>query len=289
MSVTRLPVPALRPFVSLVWASDGVPAARYAQPRYEHALPGGAMHLVFRLTDDPLRILDGGSNAQPQAMPNLQATPNLQALAGAMIGGVRSRYYLREMAAPSCSVGAVLRPGAAALLFGAPADEFAERHTPLDALWGSAAASLREQLLDAAHAEARLALLEAALLARLPRVLGMHPAIAAVLADLHALPSVAAAVQCSGLSHRQFIAQFRHAMGLAPKTWLRVHRFQCALQALRHDENLALARLAVEAGYSDQAHFNREFLEFAGVTPVAYQRQAPHEANHLPVDTKDRR
>jgi AraC-like DNA-binding protein len=241
------------------------------------------MHLVFRLTDDPLRILDGGSNAQPQAMPNLQA------IAGAMIGGARSRYYLREMAAPSCSVGAVLRPGAAALLFGAPADAFAERHTPLDALWGSSAASLREQLLDAANAEARLALLEAALLARLPRVGGMHPAIAAVLADLHALPSVAAAVHRSGLSHRQFIAQFRHAVGLAPKTWLRVRRFQRALQALRHDESYALATLSVAAGYSDQAHFNREFLEFSGVTPAAYQRRAPHEANHLPVDTNDRR
>jgi AraC-like DNA-binding protein len=260
-----------------------VATARYAQPRYEHALPGGAMHLVFRLTDDPLRILDVGRDAQAKA------TPNYKLLAGAMIGGARSRYYLREMTAPSCSVGAVLRPGAAALLFGAPADEFAERHTPLNALWGSAAASLREQLLDAANAEARLALLEAALLARLPRVCGMHPAIAAMLADLHTLPSVTAAVQRSGLSHRQFIAQFRHAVGLAPKTWLRVRRFQRALQALRHDENLALARLAVEAGYSDQAHFNREFLEFAGVTPVAYQRQAPHEANHLPVDTKDRR
>lgn len=277
MVVTRSPLAGLQPFVSLIWASDGVATARYAQPRYEHALPGGAMHLVFRLTDDPLRILGAGSDARPQA------------IAGAMIGGARSRYYLRELAAPSYSIGAVLRPGAAALLFGAPADEFAERHTPLDALWGSAAASLREQLLDAANAEARLALLEAALLARLPRVCGMHPAIAAMLADLHALPSVAAAVQRSGLGHRQFIAQFRHAVGLSPKTWLRVRRFQCALQALRNDKSCALATLSVAAGYSDQAHFNREFLEFTGVTPVAYQRQAPREANHLPVDTKDRR
>lgn len=283
MTISRPPIAALRPYLSLIWASDGVATARFAQPRYEHALPGGVMHLVFRLTDDPLRILDVGRDAQPQAAPKFQA------MAGAMIGGARSRYYLREMAAPSCSVGAVLRPGAAALLFGAPADEFAERHTPLDALWGSAAARLREQLLDAANADARLALLEAALLARLPRVLGMHPAIAAMLADLHALPSVAAAVQRSGLSHRRYIARFRHSVGIVPKTWLRVRRFQRALQALRQGEDRALATLAIKVGYSDQAHFNREFLEFAGVTPVAYRRQAPSEANHLPVDTNDRR
>jgi hypothetical protein len=32
-----------------------------------------------------------------------------------------------------------------------------------------------------------------------------------------------------------------------------------------------------------------EFAEFAGVTPAAYLRQAPREANHLPVGTKERR
>lgn len=280
MAVTRRPLAVLQPFVSLVWASDGVAPAHWAQPRYEHALPGGAMHLVVRLTDSPLRIIGAGSDASPQRVAN------------AMIGGARSRFYLREMAAPSCSVGAVLRPGAAALLFGAPADELAERHTPLDVLWGSSAAGLRERLLEAANANARLALLEAALLARLsclPRAHALHPAIAAVLGDMHALPTVAAAVQRSGLNHRQFIAQFRQAVGLAPKTYARVCRFQRALQALRQDEDRALASLAAAAGYSDQAHFNREFLEFAGVTPTAYQRRVPCGADHLPVDTKDRR
>ncbi|MEW5757324.1 MAG: helix-turn-helix domain-containing protein [Pseudomonadota bacterium] len=63
-----------------------------------------------------------------------------------------------------------------------------------------------------------------------------------------------------------------------------VLRFQRALQSLREGEPLSLASLAAETGYSDQAHFNRDFLAFTGVTPMTYQKLSPREANHLPVD-----
>lgn len=255
----------------MVWASDGAPLERFAQPAHEHLLPGGAMHLVFRLSDSPLRILDpAAASAQP--------------VGAAMVGGVRSRYYIREMSAPSCSVGAVLRAGAAEQLFGVSTGALAERHTPLEDLWGAAARSVRDRLLEAGSGAARLAILEAVLAARLPRVRGLHPAIAAVLDALPALPSVEAAVQHSGLSHRRFIAQFRHAVGLAPKLYLRVLRFQRALRLIRQGRVASLAEIAAEAGYSDQAHFNREFLEFAGATPTSYLRRAPDDANHLPVE-----
>jgi AraC-like DNA-binding protein len=131
--------------------------------------------------------------------------------------------------------------------------------------------------------QARLALLEAELLARLARSRhGMHPAIARVLEVLPSLPSVNAAVRLSGLSHRQFIVHFRQAVGLAPKAWLRVQRFQHALRRL-HAAAEPLAAVAAEAGYADQAHFSREFQALAGVTPRAYRAIAPREANHLPV------
>jgi len=41
--------------------------------------------------------------------------------------------------------------------------------------------------------------------------------------------------------------------------------------------------LALEAGYSDQSHFNRDFLEIAGMTPQAYRRAAPASPNHVPA------
>lgn len=272
MRIKRLPIPALRPFVAQVWAGDSPAGGTYEQPAREHVLPTGMMHLVFRLTDSPLRILGAANDRRPQR------------IGGAMVGGARSRFYVRESAAPSCSVGAVLRPGAAMLLFGVSADELAERHTPLEELWGASAGGMRERLLETGSAEKRLAVLEAMLAARLPRGRSLHPAIAAVLDEMDSLPSIEAAVQRSGISHRSFIAHFRRIVGVGPKTYRRVLRFQRALQFLRQGKPFSLASLATEAGYSDQAHFNREFLEFAGVTPKTYQILSPCEANHLPVD-----
>lgn len=274
MSVKRLPIPALRPFLALVWASDSAATELYGQPAREHVLPNGMMHIVFRLTDYPLRIL--GSQNDPQGQP----------VGCSIIGGARSRFYIRELSAPSCSVGAVLRPGAAEILFDTTADELAERHTPLEELWGASTRSVRERLLEAKNAEDRLAVLEATLAARLPRVRSLHPAIASVINKMHSLQSVEAAVQQSGVSHRQFIAHFRRAVGLAPKTYLRVLRFQRALQSFKQGKAISLVSVAAEAGYSDQAHFNRDFLEFTGVTPTTFQRLSSSELNHLPVDAR---
>jgi AraC-like DNA-binding protein len=229
-------------------------------------LPGGMMHLVFRLTEHPLRIAASRDERG-------------ELVASSLVGGARSRYYVRETSAPSCSVGALLHPGVAELLFGATADELAERHTSLEDLWGAPARQARDRILDAATLDGRLAALESILAARLPRVRSMHPAVAAVIDEMRTMPSIAASVQRSGVSHRHFIANFRRSVGLTPKTYLRVLRFQHALQALRGGAGLAAA--AVDAGYSDQSHFNRDFLELAGVTPSTYLRLSPRETNHV--------
>ena len=262
----------LRPFISLVWAGADTATEQYAQTALEHVLPTGAMHLVIRLTDDPLRIYDSSDD------------PIGQSVGDSIIGGARSRFYVREMAAPSCSVGAVLRASVAYLLFGVGADELAGRHTSLTDLWGGSARSLRERLLETPTADERLAVFESALAARLPQVRLMHPAIAAALHDMHSIESVEAAVRRGGISHRHFIELFRRSIGLTPKSYMRVARFQYALQYFERDHPMSLAQIAAQAGYSDQSHFNRDFLEFSGVTPAAYQQIRPRELNHLPID-----
>lgn len=264
-------MPALRPFVSLVWASAGSGWDGSAPSVREHALPSGMMHLVLRLNDSPLRIVD------PRYGPIARTMP------AGLVGGARSGFYVREFSGASCSVGAVLRPGAAQCLFGVDADELAERHTPLDALWGVAASRLWAQLKERPAAEDRLDLLEAELLARLPCVQGLHPAIACVLSEGAAAWTVGDAVRLSGVSHRRFIALFRQSVGLPPKSWLRVQRFQRVLTNLCRHSDEPLAALASGAGYSDQSHFNRDFLAFTGFTPQAYRGLSPDHANHLPI------
>jgi len=102
-----------------------------------------------------------------------------------------------------------------------------------------------------------------------------------VLHDLRAFRPVHEAVQRSGYSHRALIGLFAGAVGLTPKRYARVRRFHGALR--RAVPDASWADIAADLGYSDQAHFVREFREFAGVTPSGYRRAAPRFAHHVPV------
>jgi AraC-like DNA-binding protein len=99
----------------------------------------------------------------------------------------------------------------------------------------------------------------------------------------------------SDVSHRSFITRFRNSVGLSPKTFSRVRRFQRVISALSlttdgaaatlssRTRRMSLAQLAVDAGYADQAHLCRDFVEFAGVSPSAYLQLAPVQPNHVPL------
>ena len=274
-NVNRLPRAALCPFVERVWAFDETAeVAHYQRPRREHVIPTGGMHLVFRLSDDPLRLFDDQQDRDGRTV-------------GAMVvGGARTRFYIRDVSKPLCSVGALLRPGAAEILFGVHADELSGKHTALEDLWGSRAGSMRAELAELSSPAERLDAFERMLANRLPIVRGLHPAVARALQQFQATQSVYEVVRQSGCSHRRFIMLFSRAVGLTPKKYCRVLRFQRVLRRARAGGVASLIDVAMASGYSDQPHFNREFREFTGVTPMEYRAAAPVAPHHVAVESR---
>jgi len=191
----------------------------------------------------------------------------------------------------------MLAPGASAALFGVPADELSLRHTPLDGLWGADAERLCDELAGLDSLEQRVSRFEHRLMERLPPVRGLHPGVAVAL-DPHLEPedptdwkrsmsgsgSVEGAAYRAGLSHRRFGQLVREAVGLSPKKWLRLVRFQRAVAWAASDPLVPWSEVALALGYSDQSHFNREFREFSGLTPGEYRRLAPSSPNHVPYE-----
>jgi AraC-like DNA-binding protein len=267
----RAPSARLRPFVCTLWATEPGPGAAAGPGGTEHVLPTGSMHLVFRLGGDPVRLLPAAQAAQP--------------LGHAVVGGARASFYAKEAGGAAASVGAQLYPGAAELLFGVPSDVLAERHTDLADLWGPRAGHALEQLQGTRTLAARLDMLEHLLAARLAPWRGLHPAVAQALRHIGEPVTVQWLVQQSGLSHRQFSAQFQRAVGLAPKAYARVLRFQRVLHGVhsraRAGAPVQWADAAQAAGYFDQPHFNREFRAMAGVTPESYRARLPAQPHHL--------
>ncbi len=106
---------------------------------------------------------------------------------------------------------------------------------PLDALWGAAAADLRERLLAASAVEQRFRVMEEVLLARLRWPVERHPAVRFALGHLNGGPqmkSIGEITERPGLSPRRFIELFRREVGLTPKLYCRVRRFQQALRLI---------------------------------------------------------
>jgi len=199
------------------------------------------------------------------------------------VGGVRASFCVKDISDPGGSVGAQLHAGAAEILFGMPAEELAGRHTLLDDLWGHSATLILDQLMDTQSLERRLDLLESILVSRVPTVRRLHPAVAHALTRFTVIGSVQEIVKETGYSHRRFIELFRREVGLPPKAFSRILRFQQAINTVASDPAALWADLALDAGYSDQSHFNREFREFAGITPEEYRRISPFSANYVPI------
>jgi AraC-like DNA-binding protein len=89
---------------------------------------------------------------------------------------------------------------------------------------------------------------------------------------------VAAALE---VSHRHFIARFAEAVGLTPKRFARLVRFGRVLRRLEKRPETDLAEIAFDAGYADQAHFNRDFRTFSGISPGEYRKRGG-AGRHVP-------
>jgi AraC-like DNA-binding protein len=75
-----------------------------------------------------------------------------------------------------------------------------------------------------------------------------------------------------GWSRRHLAARFRTELGMPPKAVARILRFERAVARLRAGDDLA--ELALDCGYYDQAHFNRDFRAFADATPTELRQPA---------------
>lgn len=169
-----------------------------------------------------------------------------------------------------------LTPLGASRLFAVPLHHLANRTVALEDLLGPALRPLVERLYETRGWAGRFALLDAFLLARLHHRPPPDPRAAGALqriARSHGGVDIGTLAREAELSRKQLIGLFREQVGLPPKTVARLHRFDRARRHLERGATMDLAQVAVACGYYDQAHFNRDFRNFAGLSPTAFLRE----------------
>ncbi len=63
---------------------------------------------------------------------------------------------------------------------------------------------------------------------------------------------------------------FAHYLGIHPKLYTRIVRFNTVKELLDSTDTTNITPLALDCGFYDSSHFISEFKAFAGVTPTAY-------------------
>ncbi len=261
-----IPRPPLSSFVKVFWYWDG-----YIQPHaQERLLPDGSMTIAFSLGGDRVRRYDAAYGSMPSQV----------------ICGARSTYMVTDTADMVTTLGIQFKPGGAFPFLGLPACELDDQCVALEDLFGESARSLRYRLLEAATPKEKFAAAEQWLYARLAKPLERHPAVEFATAQLlHGSlgAPLSRLLDRIGYSQRHFNQLFADEVGLTPKRFLRVRRFQRVISLIPGGKSVGWAELALRCGYYDQAHFVHDFRSFSGLTPSAYLCHRTPHLNHVPV------
>lgn len=250
--VSRSPDSQLTEFVDALWyLSDAPTHAR------ERILPSGTIELVINLHEDEFRIYDPDH------------TDRYRRFSGAIVSGAYRRFFVIDTLEHASIIGVHFKPAGAAPFLGIPPGELRDAHVDLDMLWGPHTAELREQLRTANDAAERFAILENALIARLSSAHRPHDAVRFAVERLES-PEVTVGEIATGVqwSHRRLLRSFTAEVGVNPKLFGRLRRFQRARALAERGPSPDWARLAVDCGYFDQSHLIRDFVAFSGFTPT---------------------
>ena len=265
------PEPPLSHFVENIWYYDGHNVG-YSR---EKILPDGAIELIIDLDSWPKRIFEDETT-----------TDRFRTVKKAWISGERTRYIVIGTDNVHM-IGIRFKPGGAYPFFGFPICELSEWVTELDLIWGRMIYSLRDRLLEVDSPEEKIKTFEAFLLEQVQRSLEPNRAISFAIHRLQNSPQFLAIRDLAnqiGITQKHLISQFEKIVGLRPKSFARVVKFQKVLKLVEDRKQVEWASIAYECGYYDQAHFIKEFHTFSGLNPSAYLTQRGENLGYIPID-----
>ena len=171
------------------------------------------------------------------------------------------------------TVGAYFRPGCASRFFDTPLSDLADTAVPVDDIWGTRRSPSPSELADLDEA-ARIDRLESILLARL-----RHQRQPTTSVDIEGLAgsalreggraTVEDMARAAGVSRQHLARTFRERIGVGPKRFSRLARFQSVLAYAGTRVAIDWARVALDMGFADQSHMVAECRQFSGLTPQA--------------------
>jgi len=262
------PDPPLDAHVEMLWFVAG--RANYARDR---RLPTGRAHLLFNLGSPPTLFARAGGRSADRTF------------ATCWIAGQCESYIETGSHGETVLLGAQFRGLGAWRLLRIAQHELRDEVVEIEALLGDRVLQLRQRLLEAGSPGICFALLEQWLLERLANGGDPHPAIieaSRILLATHGQTDLRTLSQRTGCSREYLIRRFREQVGLTPKSYANILRFNRALELARLPK-ASWTHVAHDCGYYDQAHLVRDFQRYAGRTPATLLRDQRPDAGSVVI------
>jgi len=245
----------------------------------ERIVPDGTVNLIIEL-DGRERFVFDNRTGEP-----------LHSCRGSWISGVHTNYLtIGDTSAGSTLAVTQFSLGRARALLHQDLSEINDRVAPATELLGNSVVRLRDQLLAAGSAGERLAILDSYWTQRFDPTLDAPAVVQDAVNRLKLSPGEINITQLVDdhreISHRHFVALFKRHIGPTPKRLQRILRFAKVFEHIQAEEGVDWAQTSLELGYSDQAHFVREFVEFSGFRPQEYLKLGHDRSNFFPEDER---
>lgn len=191
------------------------------------------------------------------------------------IGGPATKRFSTVLEGKGRVFAVKFKPAGFQPFAGVSVSKFADRTVPLGEVFGNSGDELDETIIAAATDEARIAAVEDLLSERSfkedAKVGLVNEIVYSVLAEREIL-RVDDLVERFGLNKRTLQRLFAKYVGVSPKWVIQRYRLHEAAEILAAGEPASQIDLALDLGYSDQAHFVRDFKAIVGVSPGAYAK-----------------
>ena len=216
---------------------------------------------------------------------NLSFTPGL----GAEVQGPRPAVSRHPLTGAGRVFGVKFRPGGFCAFTGRPGEHLADWTAGARAVFGPEVDDLGAIALGGSD-EAAAAAAYRFLVERMPphvdpRYERLLEIVAAILTD-RTITKVEQVAERFATTPKSLQRMFRSFVGLGPKWLIRRYRLHDAAELLAAGGEVSLARLAVELGWSDQAHFTHDFKDAIGLPPAEYAEQCASAARELVLDAR---
>ena len=246
----------LTSFIKCFWTLEYSGSSGSAVPA-EPVLPDGCPEIVFNLSDRFLRLHAGKEDLQPSAL-----------FAGQMSSSISIR--------PTGNVrlfGVRFWPAGAFPLVRYPLSEFTDQIVEFGVACPGAGSDVENKIQDAGSFSSQVAAFETFFSEQLG-LRGEGDQITSKACEWilarQGLDTVSNIAHQIGVSERRLERRFKRSVGLSPKTFSRIVRFQTVVNAVQQSSDANLLDTALSFGYYDQSHLIRDFKEFSGGTPMAF-------------------